>query len=309
MKVPLANVSLVEIATFCAVFETGGVNAAARRLGLSRSVVSRRLTDLETALGKPLFVRSTIHLKPTEIALSFYERTSALLGGFEDAINTVRDPGRGLAGSLRLSLPTSAATAFLGAPILRFAQAHPDLRVQVDLDDRSVDLATEGYDLAVRIGRLRDSALRARLLGTSPRILCATPDYLDRHGSPANLNEITAHRTIGYSISPVSQVWHFSCADQPSEQRSIQIVPEFVSNNGEIMRTGALLGLGLTVLPAFLVHDDLASGRLVKLLPETPPTPVGIFAVFPKERQASPKVRALIDHLQLELASGLPWAE
>ncbi len=308
MKVALPTISLVEVATFCAVFETGGVNAAARRLGLSRSVVSKRLSDLEQALGRPLFVRSTTHLKPTEIALGFYERTASLLTGFEDAVNDARDTGSGLIGSLRVSVPTNAATAFLGEPIVRFSIAHPDLRVQIDLDDRLVDLVTEGYDLAIRIGRLRDSALRARRLGTSPRVLCASPGYLHERGAPSTLDEITRHRTVGYGIAPVSQIWQFTSTNLSSELRSIQIVPEFVSNNGEIMRTAARLGVGLTVLPAFLVHDDLATGRLVALLPETPPTPDGIFAVFPQERQTSPKVRALIDHLQGELASGLPWA-
>jgi len=309
MKATPANVSLVEVATFCAVYETGGVNAAARRLGLARSVISKRLTDLETALGKPLFVRSTVHLTPTEVALRFYARTAPLLSGFDDAVNDARDAGSGLIGSLRLSVPINATTAFLAEPILRFALAHPDLRVQVDLDDRVVDLATEGYDLAIRIGRLRDSALRARRLATSPRVLCASPDYLQAQGAPATLDEIPGHRTIGYGIAPVSQTWQFGAPDAATEQRSIQIVPQFVSNNGEVMRTAALMGLGLTVLPAFLVHADLASGRLQRLLAETPPTPDGIFAVFPQERQGSPKVRAMIEHLQAECQGRLPWAE
>lgn len=288
--------SLSELAAFRAVVETGGVAAAARRMGLSRAVVSKRVSDLEAQLKANLFVRSTTRMTPTEAADLLYPRAKALLAAAEDAVDALRTPQTGFAGSLRVALPVDAAEVFLWAPILDFAAKHPDLRLSLDHDDRLVDLTAGGHDIAVRIGRLPDSSLRARRLGDSPRILCAAPSYLDERGHPQAPEDLSAHNVIHYSNAPASQIWRFLPADGGAPV-SVQVAPRITCNNGAMMRAAAEAGIGLTVLPKFLVDEALDAGRLIVADMPWEPEPDGVFAVMAQSSQASPKLRAFVEHL------------
>jgi len=302
------RIQLDLIVAFHAVMETGGVNAAARRLRLSRSVVSKRIMDLEAALGVDLFVRSTVQMTPTEAAQEYYARTAFLIQELEDAANDVRPDASGLSGTLRLAAPLSVSVSHLRDVYVGFAKRHPDLHLAIDLDDRVVDLAGGGYDVAIRIGRLPDSSLKARRLADSRQVLCGAPSYLEQHGEPRTLEELIQHRTIGYANTPTSQMWRFAPAAPDEPEQTVRVLPGFVSNNGETMRSAAIAGMGLVLLPEFLVSDALRDGRLRPILADTEPLHGGVYVVYPPGRGKSRKVRAFIDHLVEAFAGGPPWA-
>lgn len=287
--------SLKELEAFCAVVEAGGINAAARRLSLSRSVVSKRITDLEASVGAVLMRRSTSQSTLTEAGERFYERAQAILLELEDAVNTTRGTGDGLSGSLRVTIPADAAGTFLQQPLLEFAQAHPRLRMFVDVDNRAVDLSAGGYDLAIRIGRLGDSALRARKLCDSPRVVCAAPGYLERRGTPRSLDDLVDHDTIGYGNSTISCIWRFE--DTAGGEDSVRVTPRLTFTNGKAMCAAAVAGMGITVLPDFIVADAIASGALQRLDLGNTPLPDTVYAVYPGGRPAPLKVRAFIDFM------------
>ncbi len=289
------NLSLQDIQAFRAVIEAGGVNAAARRLGLSRSVVSKRVADLEAKLGATLLHRSTVQAAPTDTGEAFYARAAVILEDLEDAANAARGTGDGLSGLLRVTVPVDAMAAFLRTPIIAFACDHPDLRLEVDLDDRALDLTAGGYDVAIRIGRLSDSALRARRLGDSPRMLVASPDYLAAHGTPAALDDLTDHHAVGYANAAVGQVWRFVGADDA--ERSVRVVPRVAFNNGDAMRAAAVEGLGLIVLPRFIVKADVEAGLLAEVVLPERPISDDVHAVYAAGRDTPLKVRAFIDHM------------
>lgn len=296
------SLQLEDIRTFLAVVEEGGVNAAARRLDLARSAVSRRIANLEAALGAELFVRSSTHLTPTEDAIAFYRRAERLLLELEDAANDLRPAASGLSGALRIAAPMSFTLAVLNDCLIEFAVQHPDLRLAIDMDDRHIDLAGEGYDLGVRIGRLPDSALKARKLGVSHRIICAAPTLLDRHGRPEHPEELKHLPTIGYANAPASQHWRFHRTDDPGEERGVEVRPRLLMNNGEAVREAGIAGIGAVILPRFIVGEAVLAGRMEPILPGWTPLSAGIYAVYPPGREKSTKVRAFIDHLAARFA-------
>lgn len=298
--------SLHDITTFLTIYETGGVNAAARRLDLSRSIISSRLSSLEDELGTQLFVRSTKAMTPTDAGTLFYQRTSILVQNLEDAVDDVRPEESGLCGTFRIAAPVSLTLSYLQSPINEFTRQHTDLRVSVDLDDNMVDLASGLYDVAIRIGRLSDSSLKARKLADSRRILSAAPSYLAERGVPKTLDELSDHDAIGYANQPISHEWEFKDAKDQG-WKPVKMSPRFVSNNGETMREAILSGLGLCVLPEFLIADQLRSGELVPVLEDYELTMDGIYAVYLPGREHSKKIRAFIDHLVEFFGSDLPW--
>ena len=287
--------SIKELEAFRAVAETGGINAAARRLNLARSVVSKRISDLEATVGATLVHRTSSVSTLTEAGEGFQERAIALLLALEDAVNTARDAGAGLTGTLRLTAPVDAAAAFLREPLLDFAALHPNLQMIVDLEDRVRDLAADGYDMAIRIGRLADSALRARLLCESPRVLCAAPGYIEARGVPASLDDLHHHDLIGYGNTEIGCFWAFDTGGETP--RRLRVLPRLTFNNGGAMRDAAARGLGITLLPRFIVADSIAQGRLQTVPLDADPLSDSVYAVFHGGRPASGKVRALIDFL------------
>ena len=294
---------LDDIRTFLAVVEEGGVNAAARRLDVARSAVSRRIANLEAALGADLFIRSSTHLTPTEEAMAFYRRAEKLLLELEDAANDLRPAETGLSGSLRVAAPMSFTLAVLNDVLIEFAALHPALRLAVDMDDRYVDIAGEGYDLGVRVGRMPDSTLIARKLCVSERIVCASPGLLAKYGRPETPQDIKSLPTIGYANIPSSQNWRFQCESEQADEASVDVRPRLVMNNGEAIREAAIAGLGAVALPRFIVGEAVLAGRLEQILPGWRPFPVGVHVVFPPGRERSAKVRALIDFLAVRLKS------
>jgi len=301
-----ARIDLTGIMTFLAVMEAGGVSGAARRLGLARSVVSKRIALLEAALATPLFVRSSVGMVPTQAAEQFHGEASRLLRELDDATNRIRPAGSGLCGRLRMTAPASLTLGWLSDVFLDFALLHPDLELQLELDDRVSDLVNGGYDAALRVGQLPDSTLIARRLADSRRVLCASPDYLQRAGLPTTVASLQAHRFVGYANVAMGHSLRFA-PPHDRDAAALRVLPRLVVNSGEIMREAAIAGLGIVVLPRFLVVSALLDGRLVALLPECPLIADGVHFLCPAGREGSPAVRAIAAALGAALAPLPPW--
>lgn len=300
------KLDLQEIETFLRVVELGSVSQAAQRMGLSKSVVSKRLSDLEKHLATRLLHRSTRRVAPSDTGLQFYEQARQALAQLTEAAETAASSESGLRGHLRLQAPMSFGTLWLAPLLAEFMAEQPELRVDLQLDDRILDFEREGYDLCIRISRLGDSALIARRLAASPRVLCCSPDYAARHGVPASAAEIARHPGIGYSNVSTGQVWTFRSPEGDGEPFSLAPQGRFTSNNGEIMCEMAVRGLGLAVLPRFIVQRALDSGALREIDIGATPVDDGIYALYPRAGRGSRKVAALCDFLQARLASA-PW--
>ena len=296
-----------DITAFAAVVETGSVSAAARRLGVAKSVVSKRVTELERGLGATLLKRSPRSVSLTDRGRTFYARARAILAALDEAATAVREEEGQLRGLLRIAAPMTFGTMYLGALLWPLLQQHPALEVAIDLDDRAVDLLGSGYDLGIRIGALADSSLIGRKLADIPRVLCAGPRYLAKAGSPAALEELAQHDCIGYAHLAAGQVWQFQPLRGSSEVRSIRVKSRFVANNGELMRGAAIAGLGLLLLPEFIVAGALRDGSLARVLPSCRPVPTALHALYPRDRHGSPRIRVVVEHLVAGMRPRPPW--
>lgn len=299
-----------DIATFVQVVESGSLTAAATRLNLSKSVVSERITHLERSLGVDLLRRSSRRVVPTDKGAAFYERARAILQQLEESAVEITDaPDSAISGSLCISAPMSFGTMYLGATLLDFAAAHPGLSIGLDLDDRLVDLAGKGFDLAVRIGSLGDSSLIARRLALSRRVVCCSPAYAERMGRPKSLDDLSQHESIGYTLRAARDLWQFEPLRPKGTPRAVTMHSRITVNNGEVMRDAAIAGLGLALLPLFIVAEALRDRRLIDALPSERPVSDTVSAVYPATRHVPRKVRLLVDHLVAAFSGDLPWEQ
>ncbi len=298
-----------DLATFVQVADSGAVTAAALRLGLAKSVVSKRIAHLEAALSAKLLHRSARGMTLTDAGALFYRRAAAVLSQLDAMSDEVAARSGDLQGRIRIAAPMSFGMRHLGPIIAGFMQAHPRIEIGIDLDDRYADLQGEGYDLAVRIGRLNDSALKARKLGVSRRALCCSPAYAGRHGLPDSLDGLMAHDCLTYGNVAAAQVWRFaSTSDPAAEERSLAPRGRFASNSGEALLDAARGGVGLVILPTFITADALAAGDLVEVhIAGLRPSAGLIQVVYPETAAMPLKVRALIDHLAATLREPFSW--
>ena len=296
-----------DIATFIQVVETASISGAARRLNIAKSVVSKRITDLERALGVELLHRSTRKITPTDKGTVFYERARTILSELQEAAEQVSDRAGDLVGPLRIAAPMTFGTMYLGPLLFSFAKRHPRLELSIDLDDAVSDIVGRGYDLAIRIGHLRDSSMVARKLATSTRAVCCSPAYAKSVGLPRTVEDLASHICIGYANVSASLLWRFQPASPGGKIRSVVVKPRVIVNNGELMRDAAIDGLGLVILPTFIAAEPLRRGQLVKALPKDEPLPDTIHAVYPQSRHVPQKVRAVIDYLVERLGGVPPW--
>lgn len=298
--------SFDNIAAFVQVVESGSISAAALRLNLAKSVVSKRIADLEAELGVELLHRSTRGITATDKGIAFHKRAREIMRGLDEAADEITDRSDDLCGQIRITAPMSFGTMVLGPLLFPFLSRHPRLEVALDLDDRLVDILGGGYDLAIRIARLRDSSLVARKLAISRRIVCCSPDYAQENGRPKTVEDVSQHSCIGYANTHSTQLWQFEPLQRGGAPRSLVIRSRIVANNGEAMRDAAIAGLGLAVLPLFIVATTLAKGQLIDALPHARPVDDTIYALYPHTRHVGQKVRAIIDHLLAGLAEP-PW--
>lgn len=301
--------TLDEIETFLNVMETGTVSGAAARANLSKSVVSKRITDLELAVGAALFQRHAGRITPTEIAEELAIKLRPALAEMTKALEGAASGMEGMAGlrgSLSLTAPMSFGIRHLGTVLADFARQHPNLDMTIDYDDRIVDLVRGRFDLAIRIGQLPDSGLMVRKLCEDPRVICASPAYVARHGMPMTAADLTSHPAIGYLNVHSAQVWQF--VDDDGEASGVPMESRIAANNGEAIRDMAAAGLGIALLPLFIVHDALKSGQLVRIAEQLTPVPLPISVVWPPAQPMPTKLRVMVDHLAQAFSAEPPWS-
>jgi DNA-binding transcriptional LysR family regulator len=283
------------MSAFARVAETRSFSEAARHLQTSKSVVSRQIMALEADLGARLFHRTTRSLTLTEAGQGYYERVSRILADVDEANLSVSRLQTAPRGRLRVNAPMSFGVRHLAPAIPDFLARHPEVELDVSMNDRFVDLVDEGFDVAVRIGRLTDSGLVARKLAPLRRIVCASPAYLATRGVPQTPGDLAGHDCLSYSNMAVSDEWSFVGSD--GKPMAVAVRGRLRVNNGDTLRIAALKGLGLVTQPTFIVGADLQAGTLVGVLTEYVAQDGAVYAVYPHARHLSPKVRAFVDFL------------
>jgi len=278
-----------DLRTFVEVADAGGVTSAAQRLGISKSMVSRRLMRLEAELGVQLLARSTRGASLTEAGATFRDYAARISSEIDMARETILPAGE-LTGRLRVAAPLSFGPTHFASVLAQMASRHPQLQIQTCYSDRFVDLIAEGYDCAIRIGTLQDSNLIARRVGPLYGKFVASPAYVEANGSPETPDELATHQALLQGM----EAWQVMDGD-----RIITVRPQgrFKADNGAALAVAAAAGLGVAALPDGLIQDDLESGALVTVMKNYPPPPAGIFVVRPPGQHPSRKIRVLTDML------------
>lgn len=284
------------IRAFTQVVTSGGFAAAARDMGLSRSTVNKLVIALENELGVQLLHRSTRVVTPTETGLAFHERCVEILASLEEAERSITQLHEEPRGRLKVNAPMTFGTMHLAPALSDFVVQYPELQVQLTLNDRFIDPIEEGFDVTIRIARPQEIAsLIVHPLGIAPRVLCAAPQYLETHGTPAHPNELRHHSCLHYGQLAIEDQWTLT---GPDGEQKISVNGVLCSNNGEVLRDAAVRGLGITLLPTFIVEPELQQGTLQIVLPNYQPPELSIFVIYPVNRHLSTKVRLLVDFLQ-----------
>jgi DNA-binding transcriptional LysR family regulator len=297
--------NLTDIAVFVRVVDTGGFSAAADRLDLSRAAVSKAVSRLEERLGARLLQRTTRRLSLTESGRALYERSRRALASIEEAEQEIGRLQGEPRGTLRISAPVYFGVHHLAPLLSEYLARHRDVDADVQLDDRLVDIVGDGFDLAIRVSALEDSALVGRRLAPCHIALCASPDYWERHGRPEVPADLAAHNCFVYSNLSSPGVWRFR--DPGGHEIAVTVGGRLRFNNTEMARAAALQGLGVIWVPTFYVGDELRSGRLMRALADyRPAREVSIWAVYPARDHLPVKVRLLID-LLAERFGPEPW--
>lgn len=300
--------TLDELSTFVAVFEAGGLTAAARRLNLTKSVVSKRLSDLEVTARTELIRRSTRRSQPTEAGAAFYASAKRILSELDTALEDAAGADGPLRGPLRVAAPITFGRLYLVDLFVEFAKAHPAVELILDCDDRLIDIRGGGYDLAIRIGELADSALIARRLAPAPVLLVASPAYLAARGTPQRIEDLSAHDCIAYGNAAMAHQWSFAPRKIDKAPRTVTVHPRLNVNNGEIIRDAAIAGLGIAMLPLFMICGALKEGRLLPVLTGEVQSENAIHAIWPPGPAPSRKLRTLIDLLAVRVPQQLAAA-
>lgn len=283
-----------EMLVFARVVGSGGLSAAARELGLSPAMVSRRLAALESRLGVRLLNRTTRSLRLTDEGATYYDSCSRVLAEIEEANAAVSAGRQAAQGALRVALPASFGNQYVAPLIPQFAARYPAVQLLLSLSDRNVNVVEEGFDLAIRIAHLADSSLAARKLAPNRRVVCATPEYLQRHGMPRTPADLVNHNCL--LSRDFSSSWEYK--DPDGRPGVVRVNGRYVSDNWEVLREWALAGMGVALKSTWDVRRHLESGALVSLLPGYSfHTDVAIYAVYPHRRHLPAKTRVFIEFL------------
>ena len=286
---------LSEMEAFAMVVDQGGFTDAARKLGISKSAVSKHVSSLETRLGARLLNRTTRRVSPTEIGLAYYDRARRVLNDAGEADALVTSMQSAPSGTLRVSIATDFGVNHISPILGTFLHEYPDITVNMVLNNRHVELISEGFDLSVRIGELEDSTLRARKLAETEKQMIVSPSYLEKYGRPTRIDDLNEHKLLHYSNQANGSVWKLTAPS--GEKRHIRSAGWLTVNDGQSLLNAALGGLGIAFLPDFLYADAMREGRLVPAIENMAPESLGIYAVYPPGRYTQPKVRAFIDFL------------
>ncbi len=291
---------------FAEVARGGSFTAAAARFSISRSAVSKHVAWLEQTLGAQLLVRTTKEVGLTDAGQRLLDGSLQLLERFEEIQSEVRDAVDRPRGVIRIGTPPSFGVHQLLPLVLRFTERHPDIQVTLQADDGRASLVAERLDLSVRIApALDDASYVAQSLLKAPQVLVASPAYLQRAGMPKNLGELVRHECLVHTLKSPTANWRFST---PLGEEAVRVRGAICSNLGEALQHAALAGRGLAIHPTYMVAADLAAGRLVAVLPETPPTGLDIYVIYPARNNLPKRVRAFLDHLREWARSPPDWA-
>ncbi|MBK3659827.1 LysR family transcriptional regulator [Bradyrhizobium diazoefficiens] len=297
---------LTSLEVFAKVAANGSLSGAARAMGLSQTMVTKHVASLEARLGIKLFHRTTRRLSITEAGRLYLESSERILADMETADAAVARERIEPRGSLRVNVPVVFGTRQIAPLIAEFSERHPEVTVELGLNDRLVDLAEEGWDLAIRIGKLRDSSMVARKLAPNRLVVCASPSYLAKHGAPRRVADLATHNCLGYTLSQQASAaeWLFGA----DGEIRVQVSGNLRANNGDALRAATLAGQGLARQPTFIVADDLRAGTLVALPLDQPEIQSSaVHAVYLPDRRPPAKVRAFIDFLAAQFSPDPPW--
>lgn len=286
---------LSELEAFTRVVEMGGFTEAARKLGISKSAVSKHVAALEGRLGARLLNRTTRRVSPTEIGLVYFDKAQAVLSavGEADAMATAMQDTP--TGELRITAPLSFGVRHVAPALATFLAEYQSVSAHLEFEDRRVELVADGYDLAIRIGDLPDSSLRARKLAETDLNLVASPAYLKRRGTPETIEQLADHELLHYSILSSGNFWKL--VSPTGEERAVRVGGRLSINNGDALAQAARDGIGIALSPSFISAEDVRNGALVEVMPDRRPPPIGIYAVYPSGRYPQPKLRVFIEHL------------
>ena len=295
---------LTGMRVFTTVVDAGSFAGAADRLELSRGMTSRYVAQVEAHLGARLLNRTTRRLSLTEAGQDYYQRATQVLAMVEDA---ERSAARGAAeprGNLRINTSVAFGSRHLGAAISAYLQRYPQVKADLTLNDRTVDLVEEGFDVAVRIAQQIDPGLVARPITRARMAVCAAPAYLKEHGTPRSPDDLTRHNCLTYAYTGQQYDWRFR---RRGREHAVTVSGNLHGNNGDILCAAAADGLGVILQPTFLVHELLRTKRLVRILEGYEPAGFTIFAVYPSRQFLTPKVRTFIDFLVERFGDNPYW--
>jgi DNA-binding transcriptional LysR family regulator len=286
---------LTEMEAFATVVDQGGFTDAARKMGISKSAVSKHVSALEARLGTRLLNRTTRRVSPTEIGLAYYDRARRVLNDAGEADALVTSMQSAPSGLLRISVATDFGVNLLSPILGDFLLENPDITVNMVLNNRYVELISEGFDMAIRVGALEDSSLRARKLTETTKRMIGSPGYFQKFGRPRKIDDLNDHRLLHYSDQAHGNMWNVIAPS--GEKRQVRRAGWLTVNDGRSLLNAAVSGLGIACLPSFLFADARRQGLVEEAIPGLPAEVLGIYAVYPPGRVTPPKVRALTDFL------------
>lgn len=290
--------------TFAAVVAEGSFSRAAQRLEMSPQLVSKYLGQLEDRLGVRLLNRSTRQLSLTEAGRAYYDRVRQVLADIDDMETAVGDMTARARGTLRINAPMSFGQRHLTNAIADYQIEQPEVEVDLTLNDRVVDIVSEGYDLAIRIGRLQESSLVARRLAPVRLAVCGAPEYFRRRGVPETPEQLAEHDCLLYTYSSDYDIWRF---ERDGKAHSVRVKGPFSANNGDALRIAALAGKGIVLQPTFIAGDDIRAGRLQSVLDDYHTDLLNVHAVYAHRQYLSAKVRTFVDFLSGYFGSPPYW--
>ena len=298
---------LEEIKTFVTVVGAGSFTKAAEELGISRSVISKKLSALEANLGVRLLNRTTRRLSLTEAGGQFYQNCRNGLNSIDEAVGEVRSLSSEPRGRLLVNLPLSFGVLHIAPLIAEFLQRFPGIQVDLNFEDRKVEMIDPGFDVSIRIADMDDSSLVARRLATCRHLVVASPDYVEKYGMPDSPDSLrtAAHHIASYRMQDSALEWQFK--SEEGDIASVKLVAEIIVNNSLALKEIVLAGAGLARMPSFIVGPDVVEGKLVNLFPELNTLTKSIYAVFPKREYMPSKTRVFIDFLAEKISDPPQW--
>ncbi|NKX45179.1 LysR family transcriptional regulator [Roseicyclus persicicus] len=286
---------LTEMEAFAMVVDQGGFTDAAKKMGISKSAVSKHVSSLEARLGARLLNRTTRRVSPTEIGLAYYDRARRVLNDAGEADALVTAMQSAPSGTLRVSVATDFGVNHVSPILGRFLHEYPEVTVNMVLNNRYVELISEGFDMAIRVGELEDSSLRARKICETQRRMIAAPSYFAKYGRPERIDDLNEHKLLHYSNNANANVWKITAPS--GEQRQVRTGGWLTVNDGQSLLNAAIGGLGIAYLPSFLYAEPMRAGLVEDVIPDLPVEIQGVYAIYPPGRYTQPKVRAFIDFL------------